>query len=450
MIRQLQRRDLLRAGAGLGALAALPLAGACAPGSASRPSQGFSWNPDASAIPAAHLDRIRASVTERIEANAILGAVTLIAARDRLLHFEAHGARDPAGAPMPLDGLFRMMSSTKGVTSVAILQLVEAGRLALTDPVSRYLPTFANPKVAVAPDGWQASALDPAQVESIKAQIRLEPAEREITIKDLLTHTAGLSAAYGLGMGPASLVNPPMPGSRDVTLADRIPDLGGLALDFQPGSRFGYSPLDGMDVLLRIVEIVSGQEAEAYLKANLFEPLDMVDTSFNVPADKEDRLLTLTGFADGAWTERESALGEGWTRYKSGGAGLFSTVRDFTHFELMKLNGGVFNGRRLLSADTIRLMTTNHVGDQFAQWVPMLSAGQGFGLGHSIVLDPDVAPTGKGLGAFGWGGGYGTESWVEPGLDVVVCHFVQCATPTPPGPVPPFARAVRAALEARG
>ena len=446
MILHPQRRDLLRAGA---ALATLPLVSACAAARTPRADRIFSWEPDPGAIPAGHLERIRAAVTERIEDNAILGAATLIASRERVLHFEAYGARAPGGAAMPLDGVFRMMSSTKGVTAVAILQLVEAGRLSLSDPVSRYLPTFARPQVAVAPEGWQAAAMDPAQVESIKAQIRLEPAVREITIQDLLTHTAGLSAAYGLGMGPASLVNTPAPGSREVTLAERIPQLGRLALDFQPGSRFGYSPLDGMDVLLHIVELVSGQEAEAYLKANLFEPLEMGDTFFNVPPEKQDRLISLVGHADGAWTERESALGEGPTRYKSGGAGLFSTVRDFTHFELMKLNGGTFNGRRILRPETVALMTSNHVGGQFAEWVPMISAGQGFGLGLSIVLDPETAPSGKGRGAFGWGGGYGTESWVEPELDVVVCHFVQCATPVPPGPVPPFARAVRAALKAR-
>lgn len=442
----IKRRDVLRGGAGLASLVAI---GACAAQSGLASSGRFDWTEEEDLIDAAGRERIRASVETLINQNVILGAVTSIARPEALLWYEAHGAKDyPARASMPKDAIFNMMSSTKVVTSVAVLQLMEEGRLSIDDPVSRYIPSFANQRVAVVPEGWQQAAQDPAQREAIAAQVRTVPAERDITIKDLLTHTAGLSAAYGLGMGPGSLVNPNVPGSRETTLAARIPQLGALALDFQPGARFGYSPLDGMDTLLHIVEIVSGEDADTYLRARIFEPLDMVDTYFSVPAEKAARVLTLYGANNGVFTLTPPLLGTGPTTYFSGGAGLLSTVHDFTNFHLMLLNRGTFNGRRVLRPETVSLMTTNHVGTMYAEWVPFLSVGMGFGLGVGIVVDPATTVTGRGRGAFGWGGGYGTEAWVEPELNLVACHFVQNATPQLPGPAPAFARALREVLGA--
>lgn len=441
----IERRDLLRGGAGMATLVAL---GACATKNAANAAR-FSWVEHRDAIDAAGRERIGASIQAPINEGLNLGAVTSIARPDALLWYEARGAKDyPARTPMPKDAIFNMMSSTKVVTTVAVLQLMEQGRLSIDDRVSRFIPTFANARVAVAPDGWQQAAQDPAQRQAIATQVRIVPAEREITIKDLLTHTAGLSAAYGLGMGPGSLVNPNVAGSREMTLAQRIPQLGGLALDFQPGSRFGYSPLDGMDTLLHIVELVSGQDADTYLRRHVFEPLDMVDTYFSVPPEKQARVLTLYGAGDGVFTEHEPLLGTGPTRYFSGGAGLLSTVHDFTNFHLMLLNRGTFDRRRVLSAETVTLMTTNHVGTMYAEWVPFLSSGMGFGLGVGIVVDPDTTVTGRGRGAFGWGGGYGTEAWVEPELNLTACHFVQNATPRLPGPAPAFARTLREVLSA--
>lgn len=391
--------------------------------------------------------RLLASVDSQITDRKILGAVTAIARPDALLWYEAQGARDyPALTPLAADAIFNMMSSTKVVTSIAVLQLVEQGRMSLDDKVSRYLPTFASQKVVEAPEGWQAQAADPEKRQAVIDQIRLVPAERDITIKDLLTHTAGLSAAYGLGMGAGSLVNPAIPGSREMTLAERIPQLGALALDFQPGSRFGYSPLDGMDTLLHIVELVSGQDAQTWLDQTLFAPLEMTDTYFSVPASKQSRVLPLYGAQDGTFVEHQPLLGTGPTRYYSGGAGLLSTARDFLNLHLMLLQDGGYKGRRLLRPETVRLMTTNQVGTLYAEWVPFLSKGMGFGLGVGVVIDPEESVTGRGLGAFGWGGGYGTEAWVEPEKGVAACHFVQNATPQPPGPAPYFARALREVL----
>ena len=440
-----KRRDILRGGAGLAALASM---NACAtPGKVARDAPSFDWRVKTDGVSPAGRERLRAAVEGPITEGLVLGAVTSIARPDGVLWYEANGARDfPVRTPIPRDAIFNMMSSTKVVTSVAVMQLVEQGRLSLDDRISRFLPTFANPRVAVAPEGFQQAAADPARREAVAAQVRLVAAEREISVRDLLTHTAGLSAAYGLGMGAGSLVNPNVPGSRETTLAERIPQLGALALDFQPGSRFGYSPLDGMDTLLHVVEIVSGQDAAAYLNQNVFAPLGMVDTHFSVPVEKQARVLTLYAAQNGTFTPQEPLLGTGPTTYYSGGAGLLSTVHDFTNFHLMLLNRGILNGRRVLKPETVDLMTTNHVGSMYAEWVPFLSRGMGFGLGVGIVVDPQATVTGRGRGAFGWGGGYGTEAWVEPELNLAVCHFVQNATPIPPGPSPEFARAVRAVL----
>ncbi|MFT3727915.1 MAG: serine hydrolase domain-containing protein [Terricaulis sp.] len=439
----LGRRRMLRDGAALFALAAT---GACA-----TPSAGadFDWARASPLIDDNGRTRIHEAIAAPIQEKLILGAVTSIARPDALLWYEADGAKDfPALTPMPRDAIFNMMSSTKVVTSVAVLQLMEQGKLSLDDRVSRFIPSFANPRVAIAPEGWQQAAADPALRPAIAAQVRVVPAQREITIKDLLTHTAGLSAAYGLGAGPGSLVNTSVPGSRQTTLAERIPKLGALALDFQPGSRFGYSPLDGMDTLLRVVEIASGQDADAYLRQHLFEPLQMGDTYFSVPVEKQARVLKLYGVDNGVFSEQEPLLGTGPTTYFSGGAGLLSTVHDFTNLHLMLLNRGSFKTQRLLRAETVELMTTNHVGTMYADWVPMLSRGMGFGLGVGIVVDEATTVTGRGRGAFGWGGGYGTEAWVETELNLVACHFVQNGSPRPPGPAPAFARALRQVLRA--
>jgi CubicO group peptidase (beta-lactamase class C family) len=245
------------------------------------------------------------------------------------------------------------------------------------------------------------------------------PADREITLKDLLTHTAGLGTFLG--------VRPTAPVTKNETLADRIPLLGSAPLDFQPGTRWSYSPLDGFDVLLRIVEIVSGMSADDFMRTRLFEPLGMTDTVFHLSAEQQQRLVPLYARKENAWTPGMDILGAGdpAMKYLSGSGGILSTAHDYMQFEEMLLNRGELNGRRLLKPETVALMSSNHVGLLFEQFPIFGRKGWGFGLGVGIVLDPVAANSGRGRGSFGWDGAHGTDAWVDPEHDLAVVYCVQ-------------------------
>jgi CubicO group peptidase (beta-lactamase class C family) len=405
------RRGLLALGGAATLSAACPgLAGA---GEAAR----LDWSlraPEAGGFTAAGVQAIRASVQGHIDAGDTSGAVSAIVRRGKLVWYEAQGFRDPvAGTPMRKDDIFRMMSSTKHVTAIAVLLMMEAGKLSLDDKVSRFVPSFKDMKVAAAPPG----VTDPSQ-------ITLVPAEREITIEHLLTHTSGItSVGDKLSPSPAAAVNRIQrdPGETLATWADK---LGSAVLDFQPGTKFSYSPTDALDLALRIVEITSGQPADVFLRERLFQPLEMVDTGFNLSVEQTARLVGLYGRVDGRWTPQEHVFGPPPYRFFSGGGGLFGTVHDFINLEFMLLNRGVFNGRRVLQGSSVDLMVRDHAGALFRQWIPTLTAGHGFGLTVRIVEDPAKA-NGRGIGAFGWGGAYGTDSWADPRNDLVAAFFQQ-------------------------
>lgn len=415
------RRDFLRMSVASMAAAALPNAIA-----QPRKRGRFDWKlhrPEEVGMSTAGLEGIRAVVQKHIENNNLPGAVTAVSRHNKLVWYEAQGFSDiQAKTPMRKDDIFRMMSATKPVTAVAVLMMMEAGKLSIEDKVSRYIPSFKDPKVAVAPEGWQKAAMDPAKRAQIASQVKLIPADREITIKDLLTHTAGLST-----MGPSLLVSqiPHLPDEIIGPYAERI---GAMPLDFQPGSRFSYSPADGFDVLLRIVEITSGQSADDFLRQRVFQPLDMHDTYFNVPPGKTSRIVKLYERKDNVWVPATSTFGNGPIKYFSGAGGLLSTAHDFLQFQEMRLNEGELNGKRLLKPETVKLMSANHVGELYLNaipGIPALTAGQGFGLGVAVTMDPKAAKTGRGEGASGWPGAYGVDSWADPELDLTAAFFVQ-------------------------
>jgi len=430
----LTRREVLALGVTLGAGTLVPSRLRGMQGEAAKAA--FDWTlhqPEDVGMSRAGLDGIRAAIQKHIDANEWTGAVTAVARHNKLVWYEAQGVRDVAtGAPMRKDDIFYMASSTKMVTATAVLMMMDAGRLSLDDKVRRFIPTFKDPKVAVAPPGAKQAS-----------DVKIVPANREITIRDLLTHTSGLSSlGDGLAPGPASLVNTITRG-KDDTLADYVPRLGAAVLDFQPGTKWRYSASDGFDVLLRLVEITSGAPADVFLRERIFEPLDMHDTHFNVPAEKKDRILTLYAREKGEWRPQTPLAGYGPSKYIWGAGGLLSTVHDFMQFEAMLLNKGTLNGRRLLKPETVALMSRNHVGTLFAEWIPIVTAGHGFGLGVAIVEDPKASH--RGVGAFGWGGAYGTESWANPALGIAAAMFVQ--QPVRPAKTD-FERAVREAVVA--
>lgn len=379
---------------------------------------GFDWGPipepETVGVSRAGIEGVRTTVRKFVDDHEMHGAVGAIIRNNKVVWHEAIGSRDPlTGDAMRTDDIFRIMSASKPITAVAVLVMMDQGRLTLDDKVSRFLPTFVNPQVAVAPAGaTQAS------------QVRLEPADREITIRDLLTHTSGLtSVGDTIAPGVGALVNR-IERTADDTLETYVPKLGGAALDFQPGTRWAYSATDGMDTLLRIVEITSGQRADIFLQERLFQPLGMRDTFFNVPAEKRHRLVDIWGYEDGAWTRKPHLFGEGPWRYFSGGGGLFSTLSDRLTIDLMLQNQGAFNGRRILSAEAVSEMTRNQVGDLFAQWIPPMTRDYGFGLGVRVATGPENI-NGRSVGGFGWGGAYGTDSWAEPERQLVAGLFTQ-------------------------
>jgi len=392
----------------LPALLALPLTAASIQ-SAKPEDAGFSSE---------RLARIHETVQRHIDAHDIAGAVTLVARRDRVVHFEALGAQDlDTRKPMAKDSLFWIASMSKPITGVAIMMLVEEGKVRLTDPVSKFIPEFRGLKVAMLNDlpGGANGRSDAAP------HFYTVPASREITIRDLLTHTSGLVSG-----GPASTAEAAKvarkPGE---TLADYIPRLGAVPLDFQPGTRWSYSPSAGFDTLGRVVEIVSGQSFDQFLRQRIFDPLGMKDTVFHPAADWLPRVATTYHRNAGALekVDTESRLSN--TTYFSGAGGLMTDAEDYFQFGQMLLNGGQWNGKRLLSPKTVDLMSTVHAPDT----LPGRPKGRGFGLSVQVVNDPIAASYRVSPGSYGWDGAFGTHFWVDPKEKVVGILMIQTNNP---------------------
>lgn len=356
---------------------------------------------------------IDAVIERHIDAGEIQGAVAVVARRGKVVHFEAYGLMDvERGLPMEEDAIFRMASSSKPVLGVAAMMMIEEGLFDPADEVAQYLPEFSDMQVAVLKEPADRDVI-PAFVAPGEAPAhRLVPAERPITIHDLLTHTAGLGS-YGLGTAVAKLPNV---GLND-TLASRVPLYARMPLDFQPGSRWGYSPRIGHDVVARIIEIVSGESYDEFLRRRIFEPLGMKDTLFFLPPEKEARRVVIHGL---------DAKSKGWdkpSRYASASGGLSSTAEDFLRFEQMLAGGGALFGNRLLSPESVARMSSNQVGELYGQGGK--ETGSGFGYAVSVVLDPVAAKSARGKGAFGWGGAFGTVSWTDPANEITAVLMVQ-------------------------
>jgi CubicO group peptidase (beta-lactamase class C family) len=356
------------------------------------------------------LQQIDALLQQAVERKQISGAVAILAHDGKLGYLEAKGFQDvEAAKEMATESLFRIASMSKPVTSVAVMILADDGRLRVTDPVSKYLPEFKNPKVLMpGPEG----------------DSRLVPANREITIHDLLTHTSGLTYRF-MAQKPFvelyrkadicdGLTRPPF------TLAENVRRLASLPLLHQPGSAFQYSL--STDVLGRLVEVVSGHDLEAFCRSRIFEPLGMNDTFFDLPAEKIGRLAVV--YEPGP-DKRIRRLGEepvhkdeliycvtcpyrGQRGYCSGGAGLTASALDYARFLQMLLNGGQWNGVRILKPETVREMTSNQIGD-----LKFMMRTDRFGYGFAIVTAAGKDQPAS-VGSYSWGGFYNTGFWVDP------------------------------------
>ena len=408
----LQQRRFRTLSAGLLAVAMVAFPGAGASLPTAKPEEvGFSSE---------RLGRIHDMLRRRVEARQIAGAVALVARRGRVVEYEAVGVMDlDSQKPMTKDTLFRLASTTKPVTAGAVLMLMEEGKLKLTDPVSQYIPEFKNAQVMVETERMAPPMTDRA---ALPEKTYTVPAERQITIIDLLTHTSGLASGGIANAEFLKLFNARKPAD---TLADFIPRLGALPLDFQPGTRWRYSGLAGFDTLGRIVEIVSGLTFDEFLRTRLFEPLGMRDTFFNVPDKDQERLAAVYNLTDKGLEKPANPLTIGSPAYFSGAGGLKSTVADFFQFAQMLCNGGELNGKRILSPWTVDLMMSNNVGDLFLGQIGRPAKGVGFGLGGEVVLNNAEARMRKPNGSYGWDGAYGTYWWVNRKEQMVVVLFVQ-------------------------
>ena len=332
-----------------------------------------------------------------MDAGDLSGAVTLVARRGKVVHLEAHGQMD-TGKPMQTSTLFRMASMTKPITAVAILMLMEEGKLILADPVSKFIPEFANGKVAE----WNQPN-DPRG-----AGVRLVPVNREMTLQDILTHTAGMTVAAD---GPAGDYYARLKIAPNATLADRVKAWGAVPLNFQPGTQWQYTGGPGFDTLGRVVEIVSGMTLEEFFERRIFQPLGMRDTFFTVPAGRMPEVAASFDRVKGALTR--AADGPAVPAYFGGGGGLVGNASDYFTFSQMLLNGGQLNGVRILSRKSVELMTDNAIGDlDLRNYISQEHDLKGYGFGLGVRVRKSSGRTGwlGSQGDYGWAGARGTYS----------------------------------------
>ncbi|HET9193337.1 MAG TPA: serine hydrolase domain-containing protein [Vicinamibacterales bacterium] len=370
--------------------------------------------PEEVGLSAERLKRVTELMQRLIDARTFSGSVTLIARNGRVAHFEALGLMDlESKKPMQRDAIFRIMSMTKPVVGVAVLMLVEEGKLRLTDPVGRFIPDLQNLKVTV-PN--TEGVIAPGVIASAPQPARIVDAARPITVRDLLTHTSGLMSS---GASAAMVSQVPIGPGEPLSVV--IPRLKNVPLDFQPGTRWAYSPQYGFDVLARVVEVASGMPFDRFTKQRILDPLGMKDTFF-YPATGNTRMASLYQSVDGQL--RKQADGA-WVNgaYFSGGGGLFSTAEDYLQFALMLMNGGQHDGKRLIGTRSAELMASAFAPDT----LPGRAAGEGYGLGVRVVSDPAARNTFLSKGSFGWSGAYNTHFFIDPKERIVGIYMTQSA-----------------------
>jgi CubicO group peptidase (beta-lactamase class C family) len=375
------------------------------------------------------LQRVHEAVLKHIEAKDVSGAVSLVARRGKIVHFEAQGLADiDAKKPMMKDSIFRLASMSKPITAVAVMMMLEEGKIRLSDRVSTFIPEFKTMKVAVAKGTTDKPVQMPAFARGgpppAPPEFDLVPAAREITVKDLLTHTSGLMSGGVSGTQQAKLA----PRSANDTLASYIPKLAQTPLDFQPGTLWRYSGLYGFDVLARIVEIVSGQPYDQFLKQHIFDPLGMKDTGFAPSPDRIARLATVYQRTPNGLVPAQNANQLISATYFSASGGLMSTAEDYLQLAQMLVNGGTLNGKRYLSPKTVELLSSNHTGELVNGQFGRPAHGMGFGLGVQIVLDPIAADLRVSPGTYGWAGAYGTNQNMDPKEKIVSIIMMQGAS----------------------
>jgi len=368
--------------------------------------------PEEVGLSSVRLQRVTQMLERHIAAGNVSGAVTIVARRGKVAHHVAQGTMDLASRqPMAADTMFRIASMTKPVIGVAVMMLVEEGRIHLNDPVSRFIPEFRDMEVAVAQPSGRGGGAD------TEPRFYTVPAARAITVKDLLTHVSGL------GSGPMGNSDIAKVARRDgETLADYIPRLGRTSLEFQPGSRWTYSPGAGFETLGRVIEVVSGTRLDQFFRTRIFEPLGMADITF-WPSDEQWRRVATVYRPGPNGLAKLDQANDTMSRnvYFRGSGGLYSSAEAYIPFGLMLANGGELNGTRLLGRKTVEMLSAAHVPDT----LPGRPAGEGYGLSVRVVTDHAARGTLLSDGTYGWSGAQGTHVFVDPKEELVGVLMVQ-------------------------
>ena len=372
-------------------------------------------NPESVGFSTERLKRLDEKFNSYVAENKMAGSVILVERKGKIAYYSAFGFRDKeSNSKMDVGSMFRIASQTKAIVSTAIMILQEEGKLLIQDPLSRFIPEFKNSKVAIRKEGGGYDIV---------------PANREITLRDLLTHTSGIG--YGNGVAADLWKSAGIQGwyfaHRNEPVLETVKRMATLPMDAQPGEAFvyGYST----DILGAVVEKASGMPLDQFLKQKIFDPLGMRDTHFFVPKEKSKRLATVYAPIEGQPLKPSPTEGtmdaqghyvEGPKKNFSGGAGLVSTAKDYYLFLKMLSNGGELQGKRVLSSRTVDLMTVDHLHEDVKY-----GDGLGFGLGFEVVEDPGQRGRPGSVGEFRWGGAYGSTYWVDPAEELIVVYFTQ-------------------------
>jgi CubicO group peptidase (beta-lactamase class C family) len=372
--------------------------------------------PNGTGLSSERLERITAVMNDHVAKGHFAGAIGLIARRGKVGYFETYGFQDKeANVPMRKDTIFRMYSMTKPFTGVAVMILYEEGKFALSDPVAKFLPELGNMKVAVV-------ETDPRTGKKIRYTV---PAQREITILDLLRHTSGIDYLGPEDENGKRIYEKLGTNSVDQTIGEMVKKIGQAPLVHQPGTMWEYGL--SMDVLARFVEVVSGQPYDKFLEQRIFKPLGMNDTGYYVPPDKQARFAKLYAPAEGMTVKLNTTPAQNSYLKPAinfgGGSQSVSTASDYLRFCQMLLNGGELDGVRILSRKTVELMTADHLGDM--PHAPLLQPGEGFGFTMAVSQGPGKSGAIGSEGEYHWGGAAGTRFWIDPKEQMIGIFMIQ-------------------------
>jgi CubicO group peptidase (beta-lactamase class C family) len=372
---------------------------------------------DGTGLSSDRLARIGAVMNDHVAKGRIAGALGLIARRGKVAYFETYGFQDKeARVPMREDTIFRMYSMTKPITGVAVLTLYEEGKFFLSDPVSKYLPELAKMQVAVV-------ETDPKTGGKTRYVV---PAQRQITILDLLRHTSGIDYRGPEDADGKRIYEKIGTNNLDQTVGDMVKKISQAPLIRQPGTGWDYGL--SMDVLARLVEVVSGKPYDKFLEERIFKPLGMADTGYTVTPEKASRFSKLYAPADGGTIKLNTTPAQDSYLKPAvnfgGGSQLVSTARDYLRFCQMLLNGGQLEGVRILSRKSVELMSADHLGD-LPRGADLLGPGYGFGLTVAVSRGVGRSGAAGSAGEYYWGGAAGTRFWIDPKEQMIGIFMIQ-------------------------